>query len=67
MDDDRLLHGVRRLVGTELLAPASAVSWWAWTAWDLRRDVEPSSWLVVVVVPVAFTGAQRRVSAFQRP
>ncbi|MBW0103228.1 hypothetical protein [Pseudonocardia sp. KRD291] len=89
MDGDRLLHGTRRLLGTELLALATAVSWWAWTAWDLRRDVDPVTgtatgpwalwqvagvvvsliavvvvatrwlpvWVVLAVVPVAFTGA----------
>ncbi|RZT87056.1 hypothetical protein EV383_3962 [Pseudonocardia sediminis] len=41
MTDDHLLHGTRRLVGTGLLALATAASWWVWTAWDLRRDVDP--------------------------
>lgn len=78
-----------RLRDTVLLVLATLVAWWAWTAWDLRYDIDPTTgsvsgpwsawqvagsvltllavvvlgvrrlplWIVVPVVPLAFTAA----------
>lgn len=43
MDDERLPHRIRGLIGTELLTLATLASWWAWTAWDRTYDVDPAT------------------------